>query len=65
MRNDVVERPGVGGEVGEVLLRERDVRQPEVAGAAKFEFRYRPQKPDGSLDAARTFTFDCKANKAG
>jgi type VI secretion system secreted protein Hcp len=41
------------------------VTEQITISAAKFEFRYRPQKPDGSLDAARTFTFDCKANKAG
>ncbi|MEJ6000793.1 Hcp family type VI secretion system effector [Paucibacter soli] len=32
--------------------------------ASKFEFSYRTQKADGSLDTPKTFTFDCKANRA-
>jgi len=32
--------------------------------AHKFEFNYRTQKADGSFDPAKTFTFDCVANKA-
>jgi type VI secretion system secreted protein Hcp len=30
---------------------------------AKVDFEYRPQKPDGSLDAGIHFKFDLKANK--
>jgi type VI secretion system secreted protein Hcp len=32
---------------------------------AKVDLEYRPQKPDGSLDAGIHFKFDLKANKAG
>jgi type VI secretion system secreted protein Hcp len=32
---------------------------------AKVEFEYKPQKPDGSLDAGIQFTYDIKANKEG
>lgn len=32
---------------------------------AVFEFEYRAQKADGSLDAGIKFKYDCKANKAG
>jgi type VI secretion system secreted protein Hcp len=32
---------------------------------AKVDFEYRPQKPDGSLDAAIHFKYDLKANKIG
>ena len=32
---------------------------------AKVEFQYRPQKPDGSLDAAIHFKYDIRANKPG
>ena len=32
---------------------------------AKVDFQYRPQKPDGSLDAAIHFKYDIKANKPG
>jgi type VI secretion system secreted protein Hcp len=31
--------------------------------AAKFKFEYKPLKPDGSPDAAVTFSWDCVANK--
>jgi type VI secretion system secreted protein Hcp len=32
---------------------------------AKVELEYKPQKPDGSLDAAVHFKYDLKANKGG
>jgi type VI secretion system secreted protein Hcp len=32
---------------------------------AKVDLEYKPQKPDGSLDAGVHFTYDLKANKAG
>ena len=32
---------------------------------AKVDLEYRPQKPDGSLDAAVHFKYDLKANKGG
>ena len=32
---------------------------------AKIDLEYRPQKPDGSLDAGIHFKYDLKANKAG
>ncbi len=32
---------------------------------AKVDFEYRPQKPDGSLDAGIHFKYDLKANKVG
>jgi type VI secretion system secreted protein Hcp len=32
---------------------------------AKVDLEYKPQKPDGSLDAGIHFTYDLKANKAG
>jgi type VI secretion system secreted protein Hcp len=32
---------------------------------AKVDFEYKPQKPDGSLDAGIHFKFDIKANKDG
>lgn len=32
---------------------------------AEVNFEYKPQKPDGSLDAGVTFKFDIKANKEG
>jgi type VI secretion system secreted protein Hcp len=32
---------------------------------AKVDFEYRPQKPDGSLDAGIHFKYDLKANKSG
>jgi type VI secretion system secreted protein Hcp len=32
---------------------------------AKVDFAYRPQRPDGSLDAGLHFKFDLKANKSG
>jgi len=32
---------------------------------AKVDFEYKPQKPDGSLDAGIHFKFDIKAHKAG
>ena len=32
---------------------------------AKVDLEYKPQKPDGSLDAGLHFRYDLKANKAG
>ena len=32
---------------------------------AKVDFEYRPQKPDGSLDAGIHFKYDLKTNKVG
>src|SRR5258707_13399481 len=32
---------------------------------AKVDFEYKPQKPDGSLDAGIHFKYDIKANKVG
>ena len=32
---------------------------------AKVDFEYKPQKPDGSLDAGLHFMYDIKDNKAG
>jgi type VI secretion system secreted protein Hcp len=32
---------------------------------AKVDLEYKPQKPDGSLDAGIHFKFDLKANKEG
>jgi type VI secretion system secreted protein Hcp len=32
---------------------------------AKVDFEYKPQKPDGSLDAGIQFKYDLKANKQG
>jgi len=32
---------------------------------AKVDFEYKPQKPDGSLDAGVHFKYDVKANKEG
>ena len=32
---------------------------------AKVDLEYKPQKPDGSLDAGTHFTYDLKANKEG
>ena len=32
---------------------------------AKVDLEYKPQKPDGSLDAGIHFKFDIKANKEG
>ena len=32
---------------------------------AKVDFEYKPQKPDGSLDAGVSFKYDIKANKVG
>ena len=32
---------------------------------AKVDFEYKPQKPDGSLDAGVHFKFDIKTNKVG
>jgi type VI secretion system secreted protein Hcp len=32
---------------------------------AKIDLEYKPQKPDGTLDAAVAFKFDLKANKVG
>ncbi len=32
---------------------------------AKVDLEYKPQKPDGSLDAAVVFKYDLKANKEG
>ena len=32
---------------------------------AKVDFEYKPQKPDGSLDAGVAFKYDIKANKVG
>ena len=32
---------------------------------AKVDLEYKPQKPDGSLDAGIHFKFDIKANKVG
>lgn len=32
---------------------------------AKVDFEYKPQKPDGSLDAGVHFKYDLKANKVG
>jgi type VI secretion system secreted protein Hcp len=32
---------------------------------AKVDFEYRPQRPDGSLDAGIHFKYDLKANKSG
>jgi type VI secretion system secreted protein Hcp len=50
--------------------------QPSISGgevgvenvslqAAKIDLQYKPQKPDGSLDAALHFKYDIKLNKAG
>jgi type VI secretion system secreted protein Hcp len=33
--------------------------------AAKVDLEYKPQKPDGSLDAGVHFTYDIKLNKVG
>jgi type VI secretion system secreted protein Hcp len=32
---------------------------------AKVDLEYKPQKPDGSLDASVVFKYDLKANKEG
>ena len=32
---------------------------------AKVQFEYKPQKPDGTLDAAVHFKYDLKTNKEG
>ena len=32
---------------------------------AKVHFEYKPQKPDGTLDAGVHFKYDLKANKEG
>ena len=32
---------------------------------SKVQFEYKPQKPDGSLDASLHFKYDLKANKEG
>ena len=32
---------------------------------AKVDLEYKPQKPDGSLDAGIHFKYDLKANKEG
>ena len=32
---------------------------------AKIDLEYRPQKPDGTLDAGIHFKYDLKANKEG
>jgi type VI secretion system secreted protein Hcp len=43
-----------------------DAAVEDVALAfAKVDLEYRPQKPDGSLDAGIHFRFDLKANKEG
>jgi type VI secretion system secreted protein Hcp len=34
-------------------------------GFAKVDLEYKPQKPDGSLEAGVHFTYDLKANKEG
>ena len=41
--------------------------QPENVSLAfaKVDLEYRPQKPDGSLDAGIHFKYDIKANKEG
>ena len=45
---------------------EGDATVESVALAfAKVDLEYKPQKPDGSLDAGVHFTYDLKANKAG
>jgi type VI secretion system secreted protein Hcp len=36
-----------------------------VLAFAKVDLEYKPQKPDGSLDAGVHFTYDLKAQKAG
>ena len=36
-----------------------------VLAFAKVDLEYKPQKPDGSLDAGVHFKFDLRANKAG
>jgi type VI secretion system secreted protein Hcp len=45
---------------------EADARIEGVALVfAKVDLEYKPQKPDGSLDAGIHFTYDLKANKEG
>jgi type VI secretion system secreted protein Hcp len=45
---------------------EGDTPMESVALAfAKVDLEYKPQKPDGSLDAGLHFTYDLKANKEG
>ena len=45
---------------------ERDTASETVSLAfAKVDFEYKPQKPDGSLDAGIHFKYDIKANKEG
>ncbi len=41
------------------------VTEQVMISAATFKFQYRAQSPSGSLGTPQTFTFDCKANKAG
>jgi type VI secretion system secreted protein Hcp len=36
-----------------------------VLGFTKVDLQYKPQKADGTLDAAIPFTFDVRANKSG
>jgi type VI secretion system secreted protein Hcp len=43
---------------------EGDVVEAVTVAFAKVDLAYKPQKPDGSLEAGVHFTFDLKANKA-
>jgi type VI secretion system secreted protein Hcp len=44
---------------------EGDALEVVVLTFAKVDLEYKPQKPDGSLDAGVHFTYDVKAQKAG
>ena len=44
---------------------EGDTVEGVALAFAKVDLEYKPQKPDGSLDAGVHFRYDLKANKAG
>jgi type VI secretion system secreted protein Hcp len=48
-----------GGDAGQPIL------ENVTLAFAKVDFEYKPQKPDGSLDAGIQFKYDLKANKLG
>jgi type VI secretion system secreted protein Hcp len=50
--------PGTGIANGDGLVREQVTLQ-----ASKVDLEYKPQKPDGTLDAGLHFKYDIKANK--
>jgi type VI secretion system secreted protein Hcp len=61
MRDVIITSVSLGGTSGD----SSNLTEAVTLQFAKVEFEYKPQRPDGSLDAGIQFTYDINANKEG